>query len=537
MSAVSRRSFLRAGLAAGAALAAGGGTVRRAFADGPGTGLPPELIGVRNLDAALLPTAAQAYADNATMVGFGPRVTGSTAHNDFLAWLKQEFANAGCQILPDVAYPCFLWEAKSWGLEVLEGIQAGPVPVASYYPRGGETPEGGVVGKLIYAGRAPQPSFSGDITDVVDLKAAIDRAQREFADWLAATIAGLGAAANGAVLLVEPASAPPLNVAAIFAIVGAYFTQFPGGGWATRPYKKNWLVNLVRTPGANTAGAAGIVYIVDGSFDALAGNYAPFGAGYVGMPALYVDRDTGARLRALAQSQPNVRFTMSATKANTTSPSITAVLPGDGSTDEVMIGNTHSDGTNFAEENGTLGLLELARYFHGLKLKGKGLRRDLVFSCVTGHFNSGFPQTQGFIDSHPELIARATHALTIEHLGCTEWFDDSRGYYTTGLPEPATLYHDESLTPVCLDSFASTNLVNHSLSRSKGNLYFGVGGALQSAGIPSMSYIAGPTYLVANGPTQGDGVLDKLDPALQVRQVAWFADMLTRLDGMPSGRA
>lgn len=120
--------------------------------------------------------------------------------------------------------------------------------------------------------------------------------------------------------------------------------------------------------------------------------------------------------------------------------------------------------------------------------------------------------------------------MTIEHLGCSEWFDDARGNYPSGLPEPSTLYHDETLTPVVLDSFIGHDLVNHSLSRSKGNLYFGVGGPLQSAGIPSMSYIPAPTYLVANGPTQTDGVLDKLDPALQAREVAWFADLLQRLD-------
>jgi hypothetical protein len=82
------------------------------------------------------------------------------------------------------------------------------------------------------------------------------------------------------------------------------------------------------------------------------------------------------------------------------------------------------------------------------------------------------------------------------------------------------------------DSFVRYNLPNHALGRAHGSVYFGVGGALQKAGIPSMSFIAGPTYLVQNGPTQGDGVLDKLDPQVAARQMAWFIDILTRLDDM-----
>lgn len=530
-----RRTFLSRAALISAAIAAAGPAALGARATGRAAGTPKRgAAGPAPLDHSLLPSAQQTYADNATMVGFGPRITGSTAHNDFIAWLDQEFRAAGCTVLPHDPYPCNLWEAQRWGLEILEGAEAGPVRVASYFPRGGETPESGVEGRLVYLGRAPQPSFSGDVTDVFDIRAMLLRYQRELADWVGAAVAGLGAQTQGAILLIDANVPPPLTVGAIAAATGVYHAQFPGGGWATRPWKKNWLAMGL---GGEVGGAAGAVYIVDSSFEALVGNYSPFSGGYEGFPALYVDRDTGATLRRAASATPRVRFTMTAAKTRTTSPSIVAILPGDGTTDEVMIGNTHSDGTNFAEENGTLGLIELARYFYGLKEKGGGLRRSLVFSCVTGHFNGDprFPQTQGFIASHPDLIDRAAFALTIEHLGCAEWLDDSHGYYPTGLPEPSVLYHDESLTPLMLEIFQRHNLQSHGLARARGSLLFGVGGPLHQV-VPAMSYIAGPTYLIQNGPTQGDGVLDKLDPALQARQVAWFADILTRLDGVAPTR-
>jgi hypothetical protein len=220
---------------------------------------------------------------------------------------------------------------------------------------------------------------------------------------------------------------------------------------------------------------------------------------------------------------------MTATKTATTSPSLVAVMPGDGTTQDVLITNTHTDGTNFVEENGTLGLVELARYFHAQRQQGRGPRRSIVFSCVTGHFNGdpSFPQTQGFIDHHPDLIARATAALTVEHLGVTEWRDDTHGYYSIGEAEPGVMYVDESLAALVLGSFMQHPIPNTSLARSRANLYFGVGGALQSAGVPSLSFLTGPTYLCQ---TAANGCLDKLDPQLMRRQVAWFADMLQRID-------
>ena len=58
---------------------------------------------------------------------------------------------------------------------------------------------------------------------------------------------------------------------------------------------------------------------------------------------------------------------------------------------------------------------------------------------------------------------------------------------------------------------------------------FGVGGAFQSAGVPQIGAIAGPEYLVTISP---NGDLDKLDPALASRQIAWLADLTRRIDSV-----
>ncbi|MFX4620532.1 hypothetical protein ABTB32_19485, partial [Acinetobacter baumannii] len=74
--------------------------------------------------------------------------------------------------------------------------------------------------------------------------------------------------------------------------------------------------------------------------------------------------------------------------------------------------------------------------------------RTLVFSLVTGHMAPHMPQANGFIDAHPDLVAKSAAAVTIEHLGAREWLDDSSGYHDSGRPEIAALFH--STTPIAL---------------------------------------------------------------------------------------
>jgi hypothetical protein len=223
-----------------------------------------------------------------------------------------------------------------------------------------------------------------------------------------------------------------------------------------------------------------------------------------------------------------VRLTLQATTEPATSPSIVAVLPGDGSTEEVMVLNTHTDGQNFVEENGGVAELLLARYFNGLPA-GKRLKRTLVFSAVTGHMAPNMPQTKGFIEDHPEIIARTVAAITLEHLGVTDWLDTlSAGYYQASPYEPGGAYCSttEMLVPL-IESIPEHQINNTAVLH--GPVYFGIGGPFFEAGIPAIGYLTGPNYLVqiARG-----GVIEKLNAPLFARQVAWFADLITRYDAM-----
>src|SRR5205814_6965486 len=127
---------------------------------------------------------------------------------------------------------------------------------------------------------------------------------------------------------------------------------------------------------------SGVVFVVDASFAALAGGYLPFTHGFEPLPAVYVDRDEGARLRALAMGRPNTRLTLTASRQKAPTHALTAVLPGKSS--ETLIFNTHTDGQGFVEENGGVAFVQLARHFGSLPKRSR-LESTPGFEGWAGH--------------------------------------------------------------------------------------------------------------------------------------------------------
>ncbi|HEY2436958.1 MAG TPA: hypothetical protein VGH93_07235 [Solirubrobacteraceae bacterium] len=520
---LSRRALLARALGASA------GVVGARLLAGPGGALASTLPvvppGSNETVASLLPSPEKVRLAVEKMVGFGPRLTGSRAHNRYISWLQAQFANSGCTMLAPDQHPLTLWQAKRYGLEVL-GATPQRIPISSYYPRSGETSSKGVTGKLTYLGAVPPPSISAEQPG--GIPAAVELFESGLNGWMSAAIAGAGASLQGAIALVDLPLPLPLTTA-IFAPMADYDfdPEEPAGGF-TQDYKRLWIAGGGALEQLKSAGASGAIFTFDASPEAMLGQYVPFSSEGPGLPALNVDRETAGTLRTLAAGKPTVRLTLYATREAATSPSIVAVLPGDGSTDEVMVVNTHTDGQNFVEENGGVAEVLLARYFHSLP-KGKRLKRTLVFSAVTGHMAPNMPQTKGFIEDHPDIIARTVAAVTIEHLGVSKWLDEvSSGYYEASPYEPGGAYCSttEMVVPL-IQSIPEHQIDNTAVLH--GPVYFGIGGAFFEAGIPAIGYLTGPNYLVQ---IAANGCLDKLNDQLFARQIGWFADLLTRYDKM-----
>ncbi|MCW3027255.1 MAG: hypothetical protein JWN81_466 [Solirubrobacterales bacterium] len=512
------------------ALTASAGLVGARLLAGPGgalaSTLPATLPGGNETVASLLPSAQQVRSGVQTMVNFGPRLTGSRAHNRYIAWLQTQFTKAGCSVLPPDPHPLTLWQARRYGLEVLGGASPLIIPVSSYYPRSGATARTGVTGKLVYLGAGPPVSISPG--DPGGIPAAMQLYESSMEGWINAAIAGAGTSLHGNIVLIDLPLPLPLTTAIFASMADYYYNPEEPTGAAIGDYKRLWIASGVGLEQLKSAGAAGVVFGFDASPQAMLGQYVPFSSEGPGLPALNVDRETANTLRGLAANTPTVRLTLQATTEPVTSPSIVAVLPGDGSTEEVMVLNTHTDGQNFVEENGGVAQVLLARYFNRLP-RGRRLRRTLVFSAVTGHMAPNMPQTKGFIDSHPDIIGRTVAAITLEHLGVSKWLDTlTNGYYEASPYEPSGAYCSTTEMVVPLIESISEHQINNTAVLC-GPVYFGIGGAFFEAGIPAIGYLTGPNYLVQ---IAANGCMDKLNDALFARQVAWFADLLTRYDKM-----
>jgi hypothetical protein len=463
------------------------------------------------------------------MVEFGPRLTASDQHSAYIDWLEGRFLDAGLQMLPRDNYVTDRWLAQQVGLDILDGSSAGPVKVGTYYPRSQETPVGGVTGPLVYGGVAPVPSIS--FTDIADAGASLTAYPGELQSWANGLPSLLEGGPSGSILLVDLPIPAPMTAGVL--MPDSTYRYWPGhtlADWTTSDYKRLWIEPGLSVPLApfQEIGAKAVVFILDCSYAALKGGYLPFTHGFEPLPALYVDRDTGAALRQQAAGRPSTRLTLTATRGDSPTQAITAVLPGQ--SEEAIIFNTHTDGQGFVEENGGVAFTQLARYFASLPARRR-LKRTLVFAAWPGHMVGDLPQTQGWIDDHPDLVGRAACALTVEHLGCTEWIDSAgSGYHATGEPEMLAVWTTQGeMFKQTRNAVISNNLARTALMRPPAQ--FGVGAAFQSAGVPQIGAIAGPEYLLTISP---NGDLDKLDERLAARQIRWLADLATRLDTIPA---
>jgi hypothetical protein len=476
-----------------------------------------------------LPSPQRVREEFTRMVEFGPRLTASPNHANYIAWLEQEFEAAGLELGPCDGYTTDRWLAEDVGLTILEGTGTGAVRVATYYPRSLQTPAQGVSGPLVYGGTAPSLAVSG--TDIAALIDAIERYPSELQSWAQGLTGLLDGGPEGSILLVEVPMPVPLTAAAF--LPSATYLNWPGhsvADWAAVDYKRVWIEPGLSVPLApfQELGAAGVVFICDASLRALEGGYLPFTHGFEPLPALYVDRDTGRSLRALAAGRPKTKLLLTASREPSPTHAITAILPG--RSDETLIFNTHTDGQGFVEENGGVAFVQLARHFASLPAHQR-LDRTLVFAAWPGHMVADLPQTQGWIDSHPDLVGRAAAALTVEHLGCTEWIDTlDRGYHPTGDAELFGIWTTQGkMFELTRDTVAAHGIPKAALLRPP--VQFGVGAAFQSSGVPQIGAIAGPEYLLTVSP---NGELDKLDERLAARQIAWLADLARRIDQTPA---
>ncbi|MEV8096782.1 twin-arginine translocation signal domain-containing protein [Kitasatospora sp. NPDC085879] len=492
---LTRRSFLTTAGAASAATLLG---------TGKGWGLTPTPSTWSPTGPLASAQCPDLWADLNTMVGFGPRLTGSPAHHQYIDWLAQGMQQAGLTVQRTTQY-FTRWECTGKALAMNDGPAPGPVTVADFFPYSGQTAPSGATGRLVYVNSGtPQEIAAADL--------------------------------NGNIAVFEIGSLIKYPFAAFDPQVVS--TYDPDGTFQpTEPISFAWATPFPGLEAVRQAGAIGAVMLVDSSPGFTANQWIPDALPIQGLPAIMLDRVAGAPVRTAAMSgSVSATLTLTANQYAESTDMLVTVVPG--ASDDVVILNTHTDGQNAIEENGGVVLRAMARQLASVPRNKRP--RTYAFVYATGHYlqgAGGLKSTQLFVETRPDLMSKAVAGFTVEHLGARQWVEQGDAYVSTGLTEP----HVHVATPVAAlqnlsaqaSRYADFRRTKVLLPGAGGDLY-GEGTALNQAGVPTIQTINSPHRLVQVD--TGNVVNTEIDRTQWNRGVAFSYGVASSLSTIPKSQ-
>ncbi|MCQ2409183.1 MAG: hypothetical protein MJ068_01405 [Clostridia bacterium] len=435
------------------------------------------------------------------MNSFGLRLTGSKGQNDFCAWLKEQAKGMGYEVLSN-PYKFDKCEFKDYSLN----IDGEDYHISSPFPYSGLTPEEGVTAKLTKVHNHPLGFLkaAGKIA-VVRLK-------------------------NISIMSSKLAFNKKNSMPEGLAIEKSY----------KGPVSTSFVKTLLTFWAPKLCGLKGMICIWEGMSDEMVeGQVLNFILSYLKVPMVWVNESTGKKVleAAKAHKKATLKLTGSIDEADT--ESFCCILKGtDTSTNEAIIVNTHTDGCNFCEENGPIGILALMDYF-----KKHPAKRTIIFAFVTGHFRlpnfrigkmASNQATGRWLNDNKALWNgekfKAVAGCSVEHLGCTEW-KDVDGKYTQTNPIDIELVYtgNKNVDKIYYEALKDRTMVRTITVKGHNTMHFGEGQPLSKKHIPEIALVTAPDYLCAVDPT-GNMHMDKFNLDLMYEQIQTFINCVNILD-------
>jgi hypothetical protein len=435
-------------------------------------------------------------SDLQLLESLGARFTGSDAHRILIKHVASELASLGLSVQRD-SHTFMQWDAPRDHDRLRLTVDGNDVPISAAYPYSGATGPHGVSGRLQL------------LTSPVK-------------DW---------SPANGAIAVVEVPNTP-IPWDKLF------------GTWdapsAHAPFLSPVTSTLFFGPSLDAAKAAGVLGVVTVwrglSVANAARQYLPFTEPYHDLPAVWVAGEFAQRILAAAGPGSHAHLVLDATLTpDCPTETVWVVSPGASATETIVV-VTHSDGVNTVEENGHIGLLELAR-----DAVAQPHQRTIVFVYTTGHLRIPAMDTNGqqagaaWLNAHPDLWAgksgqaRAVAAISMEHFGAREFSDGPQQTYgPTGRPEPELLYATtRELRDLLCAHWTGADPGNTSVTAPVPGILFGELQPFYQRQIPGISLVTAPQYLLAE--REGDLV----DPDAMGRQIDSFRRLQRLIDAAP----
>ena len=349
-------------------------------------------------DPSALPDAAALKRMTTFEAQLGSRPTGSRAQARFVASLRMAMRAVPGVKLSEIPFRVNRWTARRSTLHLIVGGRRVRVPIAGPVPYSQRTPKRGVAGPL---------AFIDDAEPITSANA-------------------------GGRVVVRPAPAGSVANALFFLPVVSYasydpeHTIDPAGVFRGDFLNYNARVKDLRD--AKAAGAKAILFVKDRPRRQLIGHYEPYEGTSWGVPGLFLGADEGKRLTdALAVGgAPRARVTLRVRRRKVRTPTLLATLPGQ--SPQKLVIESHTDGTNAAEDNGPVAMVAMARYFANLPLDCRP--RTLQFAFSTAHFYQRVTSPTLRHGGSGELARRldaeydkglVSAVVVLEHLGAIEY--------------------------------------------------------------------------------------------------------------------
>jgi hypothetical protein len=456
------------------------------------------------IDENRLDTTETMIKEIDTMNAFGNRATGTKGHQEFIAWIKSQLNQMGMEVHSDI-YTFDRWEEKRSAFF----LNQEEIQISSVYPYSGETDSRGISSELVYVKNGNYKKACGKIA-VVEVKR-----MKKFP---------IG-------LIMNKRSAFPSDIE---------ITANDGDLVLTSVLKNP---NLKK---AKEQGVKAVVLIWNGvSDEKVKDQYLPFTDDYMGIPAIWINKTEGRKVIAAAKKGEQATMILEAEKQkNATTESFYVTMEGKSKKETILI-NTHTDGINVVEENGSIGMLSMIRYLQNFQPN-----HTMVFAFITGHFRlpvfKGTSQaTSTWLMQHPGIWdgkngnQKAIAGITVEHLGSMEWKDNAIGNYeaTGKIQTEYTYVGNKKMEEIWKQAIKDRNLTRTVILRGHNKFEFGESQPLFEAGIPVIGLIQMPDYLMAYSKNHE---MDKFNVSLMREQVKSLLAATLIVDQMPSeelGRA
>jgi hypothetical protein len=319
-----------------------------------------------------------------------PGEPGDLAGEDFIA---KKFSEFGLENVAKERVDITLWRANQWSLNVKTGD--GEVAIPSFYTLNtGFTPEEGITAEMVYLKTGSAEDF--EAVDVQDKIVVVDM---EFAK---------------------------LPILPLMLLKGYYLydpqNTFPW--WWSQPaiwVRKNWNVDKHYEKSAyewaRKKGALALVWILRDQPANINSHYGPYDGVMKDLPALYVGKYDGVKLRNILTSRGAVTATV--VQTGTMAPgymhNVYGVLPG--KSEEIILVSSHHDSPfkGYTEDGSGISMvLSLARYFSRIPQDQR--EKTLVFLASAGHFY-GSEGIMQWLDHHQnDVVSKTVLNLNIEHV-------------------------------------------------------------------------------------------------------------------------